>query len=854
MDASEQIQVVEIEDEIQSSYLDYSMSVIIGRALPDVRDGLKPVHRRVLYSMSELGLEYGKPYKKSARVVGDCIGKYHPHGDIAVYDTIVRMAQDFSMRYPLVDGQGNFGSVDGDPPAAMRYTEVRMARIAAELLADIDRDTVDFQPNYDNSLSEPVVLPSRIPNLLVNGSSGIAVGMSTNIPPHNLGEVIDALVAVIDDPDLDDVSLLDYIAGPDFPTGGYIVGMSGLLDAYKTGRGIITVRGRVEIEENDAGNRKSIVIHEIPYQVNKTRLIENIADLVREKRVQGISAIRDESDREGMRIVVELKRDAQEQMVLNHLYKHTPLQTSFGIIMLAIVDGQPEILSLRQVLDHFIKHRKEVVVRRTRYDLRKAEEKAHILEGYKIALDNLDAVIATIRASSDSRAAKAQLVDRFGMTEKQAQAVLDLRLHRLTSMERDKILEEYRAVLALVEDLRDILAKEERVFGIIRDELLEVKEKYGDERRTELIELDPELTPEDLIPVEDVVVTISHLGYVKRNPVSLYRAQRRGGKGKIGMVTRDQDFVQDVFVASTHDYLLVFTTSGRMYWLKVHRVPQATRMAKGKPIVNLIDIQPGERVSAVLPVKGFDDDSTIVMVSRSGIVKQTPLKAFSNVRVTGIIACTVAEGDELRHVKLARPGQDILMVSRFGKAIRFAGSDVRTMGRTARGVRGMALQDGDEIIGVEVIDEEKDLARVDEEPEQELETAFEDEEEDRGELTILTVTEKGYGKRTATRHYRRQMRGGKGIIDIKTGGRNGLVIGMAKVRREDEVVLVTNTGRILRTKVGQIRKVARNTLGVRLMGLSEDETLVGIARLTDKDDDDPDAADQGEGTDTTDNN
>ncbi len=834
MDSTEQIRVVEIEDEIQSSYLDYSMSVIIGRALPDVRDGLKPVHRRVLYSMSELGLEYGKPYKKSARVVGDCIGKYHPHGDIAVYDTIVRMAQDFSMRYPLVDGQGNFGSIDGDPPAAMRYTEVRMAKIAAELLADIDKETVDFQPNYDNSLSEPVVLPSRIPNLLINGSSGIAVGMSTNVPPHNLNEVVDALVALIDDPSLDDTALMAFIQGPDFPTGGYIVGLSGIQEAYRTGKGIVTVRGRVEIEESDVGGRRSIVIHEIPYQVNKVRLIESIADLVRDKRIQGIAAIRDESDREGMRIVIELKRDAQEQMVLNYLYKHTPLQTSFGIIMLAIVEGQPEILSLRQVLDHFVKHRKEVVVRRTRYELRKAEERAHILEGFKIALDHLDEVIATIRGSSDAREAKEQLVARFGMTEKQAQAVLDLRLHRLTSMERDKILEEYRNILALVEDLRDILAKESRVYAIIRDELLEVKEKFGDARRTELIDVDPDFSPEDLIPKEDVVVTISRLGYVKRNPVSLYRAQRRGGKGKIGMVTRDEDFVQDVFVASTHDYLLAFTTSGRMYWLKVYRVPQASRTARGKPIVNLIDIQPGERVAAVLPIKDFDEDSTVVMVSRRGIIKQTALKAFSNVRVTGIIACTVAEGDELRHVRLAKPGQDILMVSRFGKAIRFAGSDVRMMGRTARGVRGMVLKEGDEIIGVEVLDHEQ------EPPDGALEGASEEVQEslfgdDRGgEPTILTVTERGYGKRTPTWHYRRQMRGGQGIIDIKTGERNGLVIGMVKVRQEDEVVLVTNTGRILRTKVAQIRKVGRNTLGVKLMELSEDEKLVGLARLVER--------------------
>ncbi len=836
MQASEQVRIVDIEDEIQSSYLDYSMSVIIGRALPDVRDGLKPVHRRVLYSMSELGLEYGKPYKKSARVVGDCIGKYHPHGDIAVYDTIVRMAQDFSMRYPLVDGQGNFGSIDGDPPAAMRYTEVRMARIAAELLADLDKETVDFQPNYDNSLLEPVVLPARVPNLLINGSSGIAVGMSTNIPPHNLREVVEALVALIDDPGLSQEALERLIPGPDFPTGGFIVGLSGIKDAYRTGRGIVTVRGRAMVEDEENDGRRRIVITEIPFQLNKVRLIESIADLVREKRLQGIAEIRDESDREGLRIVLDLKRDANEHVVLKHLYKHTPLQSSFGIIMLAIVNGQPEILPLRKVLEYFITHRKEVVVRRTRFELRKAEARAHLLEGFKIALDNLDEVIAVIRGAKDSPSAKVELMARFGMTAKQAQAVLDLRLHRLTSLEREKILQEYRAILALIEDLRDILGSEVRIFGIIKEELLQVSDQYGDERRTQLVDVDPTVSDEELIPVEDMVVTISRFGYVKRNPVALYRAQRRGGRGKIGMATRDEDFVQDLFVASTHDYLLVFTSTGRLYWLKVHQVPQASRTAKGKAIVNLIGLQPDERVAAVLPVKEFDESSTIVMVSRKGIIKQTALSAFANVRATGIIACSVAENDELRHVKLARAGQDVLMISKHGKAIRFSGSDVRTMGRTARGVRGMVLKEGDEIIGIEVLDEEpEELETTEQEAAQETE---EDRQgEDRGEATILTVTERGFGKRTPTWQYRRQMRGGQGIIDIKTGERNGMVIGMAKVRREDEVMLVTDTGRILRTPVAQIRKVSRNTLGVRLMNLAEDERIVGLARLVDRDED-----------------
>ncbi len=844
MESQQNIRPINIEDEIRSSYLDYSMSVIIGRALPDVRDGLKPVHRRVLYSMHELNLEYGKAYKKSARVVGDCIGKYHPHGDVAVYDTLVRMAQDFSMRYPLVDGQGNFGSVDGDPPAAMRYTEVRMARITGELLADLEKDTINFQPNYDNSLQEPMVLPTIIPNLLINGASGIAVGMSTNIPPHSLREVVDGAIALIRNPNITVSELIELIPGPDFPTGGFIIGHEGIQEAYRTGRGIVTMRGRAMVEKLDKGERESIVITEIPFQLNKVRLIETIADLVREKRIEGITEIRDESDREGMRIVLELKRDARAAVILKNLYKHTPLQSSFGIIMLAIVQGQPEVLSLKQVLGHFISHRKEVVVRRTKFELRKAEERAHILEGFKIALDHLDQVIEIIRGSANPATARERLVASFGFSDRQAQAILDLRLHRLTSMERDKILEEYRQILLYIEDLRDILAKEHRIFEIITQELVEIREKYGDIRRTQILNLEPNFSEADLIPEEEMVVTISHQGYIKRNPISLYRAQKRGGRGKVGMGTKEEDFVEDLFVASTHDYLLVFTTKGRMYWLKVYDIPQAGRASRGRPIVNVIDLQPGEKVAAVVASRTFDDDRTVVMVTRKGIIKQTELSAFGNVRAAGLIACTVDENDELYHVRLAQPGQDILLASLYGKAIRFPGSDVRTMGRTARGVRGMDLKEGDVIIGVEVLEPENlpddvELERVDEVNVQ-VEGEEEDErvQDDVGGPAILTVTEKGYGKRTPTLQYRRQGRGGMGIIDIRTGERNGMVVGMAQVLDTDEVMLITNTGKILRTRADQIRKVNRNTLGVRLMNLERDERVVGLARLMESDEED----------------
>lgn len=841
MESQGNVRPVSIEDEIQSSYLDYSMSVIVGRALPDVRDGLKPVHRRVLYSMHELNLEFGRPYKKSARVVGDCIGKYHPHGDASVYDALVRLAQDFSMRYPLVDGQGNFGSIDGDSPAAMRYTEARMARITGELLADLEKETINFNENYDSSLLEPSVLPARIPNLLINGSSGIAVGMSTNIPPHNLREVVDATIALVQNPHLGDDDIIKIVTGPDFPTGAYILGREGIREAYKTGRGIITVRGKTHIEKADKGEREVIIITEIPFQVNKARLVESIAELVKEKRLEGISDMRDESNREGIRVVIELKRDARAQVVLRNLYKFTPLQSSFGIIMLAVVHGQPEILNLRQVLQHFIAHRKEVVIRRTRYELRKAEERAHILEGFKIALDNLDRVIAIIRGAANPIVAREQLMLEFGFSERQAQAILDLRLQRLTSMEQEKILEEYREILAIIEDLRDILAREVRIFEIIANELKEVREKYGDARRTQILNLDPTVTDEDLIPDQEMVVTISHQGYVKRNPLNLYRAQNRGGRGKMGMATKEEDYVEDLFVALNHDYLMIFTSKGRMYWLKVYDVPLASRTAKGKPLVNLINLAQDESVASVLPIRGFDGDRTVVMVTRKGVIKQTELSAFSNVRAAGLIACSVDEDDELMYVRVASPRQDILLVTRLGKAIRFPGTDVRTMGRTARGVRGMELREGDFITGVEVLDvdqkqageEGETLPDVIDEPQ--LPTAEGEEEaaavEDDDTAYILTVTDLGFGKRTAVEQYRRQGRGGLGIINVQLTEKNGAVVGSVQVHHNDEIMLITNTGVILRIRANEVRKTGRSAQGVKLMNLEKDERIVGVARV-----------------------
>jgi DNA gyrase subunit A len=803
---------VNIEDEMRKSYMDYAMSVIVGRALPDVRDGLKPVHRRVLFAMNELGNDYNKAYKKSARVVGDVIGKYHPHGDSAVYDTIVRMAQDFSMRYPLVDGQGNFGSIDGDSAAAMRYTEVRMDRLAHELLNDIDKETVDFGPNYDDSLEEPLVLPCKYPNLLVNGSEGIAVGMATKIPPHNLREVIDALTALIDNPKVEDEALLGIIPGPDFPTGGFILGQEGVKEAYRTGRGIIQMRARALVEQNRRTGRESIIVTEIPFQVNKARLIEKIADLVKEKKIEGISDLRDESDRDGMRIVIELKKDTIPQVIINQLYKKTQMQSSFGIIMLAIVAGQPRILTLREVLSSFIEHRKEIVTRRTLFELKKAEARAHILEGLKIALDNLDEVIQTIKTSVNPAEAKQRLINRFELSTIQAQAILDMRLHRLTGLERDKIIEEYNQVMALIKRLKEILASEAEILKIIRGELVETRERFGDDRRTEIVEMTADLSIEDLIVEEDMVVTVSHSGYIKRNAVSLYRAQRRGGKGKTGMRPKDEDFVENLFIASTHSYVLIFTSMGKVYWLKVHEIPQGGRAARGKAIVNLLNLAADEKVMTILPVKEFEEGKNIITATRNGTVKKTDLMAYSNPRQGGIIALTIDEGDSLISARLTDGSMDILMASRNGKSIRFNESDARPMGRTARGVRGMMLESGDEIIGMEVVSEATSA-------------------------TLVSVTETGYGKRTSLDEYRVQSRGGKGIITIKTGGRNGQVVDVKLVDEESDLMFITDRGKVLRTRVGALSIIGRNTMGVRLMVLEADERIVAVAKLMEKEDD-----------------
>lgn len=804
---------VNIEDEMRKSYMDYAMSVIVGRALPDVRDGLKPVHRRVLFAMNELGNDWNKPYKKSARVVGDVIGKYHPHGDSAVYDTIVRLAQDFSMRYPLVDGQGNFGSIDGDSAAAMRYTEVRMNRLAHELLADIDKETVDFGPNYDDSLQEPLVLPGKFPNLLVNGSEGIAVGMATKIPPHNLGEVIDALVGVIDNPKIAFEELLKKVPGPDFPTGGFILGREGIHEAYRSGRGIIQMRARALVEKDRRTGREAIIVSEIPYQVNKARLIEKIAELVKEKKLEGISDLRDESDRDGMRIVIELKRDTIPQVLLNQLYKMTQMQSSFGIIMLAIVNGQPRILTLREVLDKFIEHRKEIVTRRCIFDLKKAEARAHILEGLKIALENIDEVIQIIKSSASSAEAKERLMGRFMFSDIQAQAILDMRLHRLTGLERDKIIAEYNDILALIRRLKEILASDIEILNIIKEELVEIREKYGDDRRTEIVEKTGELSLEDLIVEEDMVVTVSHTGYIKRNAVSLYRAQRRGGKGKTGMRPKDEDFVERLFVASTHSYILVFTDKGKVYWLKVHEIPQGGRASRGKAIVNLLQVEPGEQVMTILPVKQFEDGKFIVTATRQGTVKKTELMAYSNPRAGGIIALTIDEGDSLIAARLTDGNQDIILASRDGKSIRFPEENCRAMGRTARGVRGMSLEPGDWVIGMQVVT-------------------------DSTSASLVTVTENGFGKRTDIGEYRVQSRGGKGIITIKTSERNGKVVDIKLVDDSQDLMFITNQGKLLRTSVGNIRMIGRNTQGVRFMVLEDGERIVAVAQLAEKDDED----------------
>ncbi|QWV93349.1 DNA gyrase subunit A [Geomonas oryzisoli] len=803
---------VNIEDEMKRSYMDYAMSVIVGRALPDVRDGLKPVHRRCLYAMYDMSNDWNKPYKKSARVVGDVIGKYHPHGDTAVYDTLVRMAQDFSLRYPLVDGQGNFGSIDGDSPAAMRYTEIRMEQLAHELLNDLDKETVPFGPNYDDSLKEPLVLPSKFPNLLVNGSAGIAVGMATNIPPHNLSEVVDAIVAIIENPQLSFEELVELIPGPDFPTGGFIYGREGIMKAYSTGRGIIQMRAKVQIETQKKTERQSIVVTEIPYQVNKAKLVEKIAELVKEKKIEGISDLRDESDREGMRIVIELKKDENPTIILNHLYKQTQMQSSFGIIMLAIVHNRPRVLTLKETIEFFIEHRKEIVTRRTIFDLKKAEARAHILEGLKIALDNLDEVIALIKASASPAEAKVGLMEKFGLSDLQAQAILDMRLHRLTGLEREKILEELREILKYIARLKEILASEAEILKIIVGELLELKDKFGDKRRSEIVMQTADISLEDTIVEEDMVVTISHTGYIKRNAVTLYRAQRRGGKGKTGMKTKEEDFVEQLFIASTKDYLMFFTDAGKVYWLKVYEIPEAGRAARGKAIVNLLNLANNEKITTILPVKEFVDDKFIMMATRNGVVKKTNMMEYSHPRVGGIIAVNLDEGDKLISVALTDGKQDVLLATANGKAIRFKEDDVRTVGRVSRGVRGMTLEDEDVVIGMEILNEN-----------------FTDS-------TIFTVTENGYGKRTEISEYRTQSRGGKGIITIKTTERNGQVVDIKQVVDDNDLMLITDQGKILRVSVAGFSIIGRNTQGVRLMVKEENERVVAVARLAEKED------------------
>ncbi len=851
---------IPIEEEMRTSYLAYSMSVIIGRALPDVRDGLKPVHRRVLFGMHEVGNHWNKPYKKSARIVGDVMGKYHPHGDAAIYDTLVRMAQDFSLRYMLVDGQGNFGSIDGDPPAAMRYTECRLTRLAEEMLADIDKDTVDHGPNYNDELLEPLVMPTRFPNLLVNGSSGIAVGMATNIPPHNMGETIDATVHLIDNPKATIPELMRFMPGPDFPTAGYIQGRQGIYDAFTTGRGHLKLRAKVEIEVDPKTEKETIIVSELPYQVNKARLIETIAQLHRDKVVEGITALRDESDREGMRIVIEVSRNALGQVVLNNLFAHTDLETTFGVIMLGIDGGQPRILNLKELLERFIGHRRDVVTRRSRFELRKAEQRLHIVEGLLVAQDFIDHVISLIRKSQDgeeatwglmhvlseelySRAAFKDLarldlktaqaqMDRLigrlkgeealyaGMTRsyvgtgfsvEQAKAILDMRLQKLTGMEREELVKELLALTREIARLKDILAHEHVLLGVIKAELADIRARYADERRTRIVEAEDELSVEDLIAEEDVVVTLSHAGYVKRNPVSDYRAQKRGGRGRTGAVTKEDDFVEQVFVASTHDYLLVFTTRGRLYWLKVHALPNAGRAARGKAIVNLVQFKPDEKLAAILTVKNFEPGRFVAFVTKKGLVKRSAIEHFDSPRPSGIIALGIEDGDALVAALLTDGSKHLLLSTRDGMAIRFEEGEVRAMGRSAFGVKGITLTEDDEVVAAEVIEAGK---------------------------ALLTVTENGYGKRTEESEYRLQGRGGQGVIDIKTSERNGTVVGVAQVSEKDEIMLITNQGMLIRTRVREVSVIGRNTQGVRLITLeSAEEKVSGFARLGESDED-----------------
>ncbi|MGH7459238.1 MAG: DNA gyrase subunit A [Longimicrobiaceae bacterium] len=795
-----------IEDEMRESFIDYSMSVIVQRALPDVRDGLKPVHRRILYAMHESGLAPNRPYKKSATVVGDVLGKYHPHGDVAVYDSMVRMVQDFSLRYPLVDGQGNFGSVDGDPAAAYRYTEARLAPVATEMLADIDKDTVDFVPNFDDRLVEPTVLPGKIPNLLVNGSSGIAVGMATNIPPHNLGEVVDACLHLIDHPDATIAELMEHVRGPDFPTGGFIHGREGVYDAYTTGRGRVVMRARARVEEREEGRAERIVVSELPFMVNKAKLIEHIAELTREKKVEGIAALRDESDREGMRIVADLKRDAIPEVVLNQLYKHTWMQSTFGVILLALAGGVPVVMNLREMLAHFIEHRHDVVVRRTRYELDKALEREHVLEGLKVAVDNIDEVIRIIRGSQTTGQAGERLRGRFDLTERQSDAILNLRLARLTGLEIEQLESELAEVRIDIAGYRSVLESRERRFSIIKDELAEVVAKYGDPRRTEIIDDQGSLSVEDLIADEEMVITVSHTGYLKRLPVDTYRRQARGGRGIAGMDTKEEDWVEHLFLASTHDYLMFFTRRGQCYWLKVHRIPQAGRASRGKPVVNLLNIGQDERVAALVPVREFSDRRYLLFATRDGVVKKTALSAYGNVRSVGINAINIRAGDELIGVQLTDGTSDVVLATRLGKAIRFSEQDVREMGRVAGGVRGVRLGGDDRVIGM--------VATT-----------------DGGDATLLVVTERGMGKRTRVSEYRLQRRGGKGLINIRVGPKTGPVVAIKPISGGDELMVITRRGIVNRQSADGIRVIGRNTQGVRLVNLDPEDTVMDVARV-----------------------
>ena len=821
-DMRSRIKDIDIGQEMRQSFMDYAMSIIVSRALPDVRDGLKPVHRRILYAMAELGMSPDKPFKKSARIVGEVIGKYHPHGDAAVYETMVRMAQDFSMRYTLVEGHGNFGSIDGDSAAAMRYTEARLSKIAMELLRDLNKDTVDFVPNYDGEEKEPAVLPSRFPNLLVNGVSGIAVGMATNIPPHNLSEVIDGAIALIRNPDLTSLELMQYIKGPDFPTGSYILGREGIKQAYLTGRGTITMRAKTSIEE--VGNRSRFIIHELPYQVVKARLVEKIAELVNEKRIDGITDLRDESDRNGMRVVIELRRDVNPNVVLNNLYKHTAMQSNFGVNMLALVDGQPKVLGLRDMLYYYIQHQVEVIRRRTEFDLRKAEARAHILEGLRIALDHLDEVINLIRSSRTTEEAREGLITRFSLSHEQAQAILDMRLQRLTGLEREKIEEEYNELLKKIAEYKAILADEQLVLNIISEELLEIKEKYGDERRSEIIAAEEEILDEDLIPREDVIITITHTGYIKRLPVTTYRTQKRGGKGVVGMDTKEDDFVEHLFVTNTHQYLLFFTNKGKAYRIKAYEVPELGRTARGTPVINLIQIEPGEIVNAVIPVSEEDLDKYLFFATRQGIVKKTQLADYTNIRKGGLIAIHLREGDELVDVRLTDGKQEIILGTSQGMSIRFSEEEVRPMGRTASGVKGISIEEEDYVVGMDVIDDE-------------------------GEGDVLVVTALGYGKRTPVSEYRSQSRGGKGIKTINITEKNGRVVALQIVDEENDLMVITTTGTVIRTNIAGISEMGRNTQGVRIIHIRDEDEVSTVAEVDpfhEEDEDQPEIDDQQE--------